>query len=130
MMDIPMPSRVCCDNGTFDQAHTCQKSTSIAVNGAGIPLTKLSNPGRGRPKGTSYLHAKHASSIAKRFKAAGLDWATDFALAIKANKRERIKLWLRLLPYLITTTNKVCVKKWKGRASKAALIALDTLEGR
>jgi len=111
-----------------------EESTTFAAaveptNGAGIPLMKL-NKSTGRPKGARNLHAKHPSSIAKKFRAAGLDWATDFALAIKANNRARIKLWLRLLPYLITTTNKVRVKKWKGRASKAALVALDALEGR
>lgn len=99
------------------------------VNGAGIELAKL-NQSPGRPKGARNLHAKHPSSLARRFQKAGLDWATDFALAIKNNKRERIAMWLRLLPYLITTTNKAKVRKWKGRASKAALIALDTLEGR
>ena len=68
--------------------------------------------------------------MGRKFLKAGLDWQTDFALAIKGNKRERIKMWLRLLPYLVTTHNVVKVKKWKGRASKAALIALDALEGK
>jgi hypothetical protein len=99
------------------------------TNGAGIPLTKL-NKSTGTYKGARNLHAKHPSSIAKRFKAAGLDWTQDFAIAIKANNRPRIKLWLRLLPYLITTTNKASVRKWRGKASKAALVALDALEGK
>jgi len=99
------------------------------VNGAGIPLAKL-NKSTGRPKGARNLHAKHPSSISKAFRKAGLNWQEDFARAILANNRARIKLWLRLLPYLITTTNKVPVRKWKGRASKAAIIALDALEGR
>lgn len=96
-------------------------------NGAGVERSKL-HDSPGRPKGARNLHAKHPSSISKAFAKAGLDWKIDFALAIKANNRARIKLWLRLLPYLVTTTNSVKVKKWKGKASKAALIALDALE--
>jgi len=99
------------------------------VNGAGVPLAKL-NQSPGRPRGGRNLHAKHPSSLARRFKRAGLDWAEDFALAIKANKRERISMWLRLLPYLVTTTNKLKVRRWKGKASKAAIVALEALEGR
>jgi|SRR5882672_8797574 len=99
------------------------------VNGMGIPLPKL-HQSTGRPKGARNLNAKHPSSISKAFRKAGLVWQTDFADAIKNNKRERIKLWLRLLPYLITTTNRTRVKKWRGKASKAALIALETLEGK
>lgn len=109
-------------------------NTSAIVNNeprskGGIPLSKLS-PHPGRPLGSSNLAARHASSIAVRLKAAGVDWVVDLADAIKRNKRERIAMWLRLLPYLITTTNKVKVKKWKGKASKAAVIALEALEGR
>lgn len=109
-------------------------NTSIVVGDGpksvdGIPIHKLSSH-TGRPRGTPNTHAKHPSSIAKAFKRAGLDWQTDFALSIKNNKRERIKLWLRLLPYLVTTHNTVKVRKWKGKASKAALIALDALEGK
>jgi hypothetical protein len=99
------------------------------INGAGIPREKL-HASTGRPKGARNLHAKHPSSLAKRFKSAGLDWAADFAHAINVRDRERIAMWLKLLPYMVTTTNKLRVKKWKGKASKAALIALDTLEGR
>lgn len=99
------------------------------TNGAGIERSKL-HESPGRPKGVRNLHAKHPSSLAKRFKAAGLDWAADFAQAIKANRRDRIAMWLRLLPYMVTTTNKLKVRKWKGKASKAALVALDALEGR
>jgi len=102
------------------------------VNGAGVPLSKLSNRGTGAAMHADKrkLNAKRPSSISKAFKKAGLNWQIDFAEAIKANNRERIKLWLRLLPYLVTTTNKLKVKKWKGRASKAALMALDALEGK
>ena len=99
------------------------------VNGSGIPLAKL-NRSTGRPKGARNLHAKHPSSVARRFKKAGLDWADDFAKAILADNRERIAFWLKMMPYLITTTNKARVKKWKGKASKAALIALQALEGK
>lgn len=70
------------------------------------------------------------SAMAQKFKAAGLDWQVDFALAIKSNNRQRIKLWLKLLPYLITTSSKSRGKKWKGKPSKAALIALQTLEAK
>lgn len=70
------------------------------------------------------------SAMAQAFKRAGLDWYADFALAIKANNRPRIKLWLKLLPYLITTSSKSRGKKWKGKPSKAALLALQTLEGK
>jgi hypothetical protein len=120
-----MPKR-CCDHGYFGVSHDCQKQT---MNGAGIELSKL-HQSTGRPKGARNLHAKHPSSISKAFKKAGLNWQTDFAEAIKANKRERIKLWLKLLPYLITQTNhSTKVRKWKGKVSKAALIALDALEG-
>ncbi len=68
------------------------------------------------------------SALAQSFKKAGLDWKADFAAAIKANRRDRIKLWLRLLPYMITTNHRAKVKKWKGRASRAALIALEAME--
>jgi len=104
-------------------------TTAYQTNGAGVPMDKL-HQSPGRPKGARNLHAKHPSSMGKAFKRAGLDWQADFAQAIKANKRDRIKLWLRLLPYLVTTTNRVRVRKWKGKASKAALIALDALEGK
>lgn len=95
----------------------------------GVPISKLS-PHSGRPKGTISANSKNPSSIAKAFKRAGLDWKEAFALDIKANKRERIQMWLRLLPYLVTTTNRVHVKRWKGKASRAAIIALNALEGR
>lgn len=96
----------------------------------------------GRPRGFSGIHSKMPSAMAQRFKKAGLDWQTDFALAIKASgdmklstaerirARDKIKLWLKLLPYLITTSTRAKVRTWKGRPSKAALIALETLEGR
>lgn len=121
----------CCQYGNFETPHICAKqpSTTPETNGAGIEKAKL-HQSPGRPKGARNLNAKHPSSIARAFKKAGLDWQADFALAIKGNKRERIKLWLKLLPYLVTTTNKIRVKKWKGKASKAALAALDALEGK
>jgi len=98
-------------------------------NAIGIPRDRL-NTSPGHPRGVRNLHAKHPSSLARRFRRAGLDWAEAFALDIKANRRERIRMWLRLLPYMITTTNKAKVKRWKGRASRAAIVALDALEGR
>lgn len=111
----------------------------VATNAIGIPRDRL-NKSTGRPKGARNLHAKHPSSLARRFKKAGLDWADAFAKAIKAagdytsaptirrQAREDVRMWLRLLPYMITTTNKIKVKRWKGKASKAALIALEALE--
>lgn len=82
----------------------------------------------GRPKGFDGTRSRMPSAIAQSFRKAGLDWKQDFALAIKANNRPRIKLWLRLLPYMITTSHRTKVKRWKGRASKAALVALEAME--
>lgn len=84
----------------------------------------------GRPRGFDGRRSKMPSAMAQAFKRAGLDWQVDFAMAIKANNRNRIKLWLKLLPYLITTSAKSRGKKWKGKPSKAALIALDALEAK
>lgn len=114
---------------------------SMQTNAIGIDRRKLTQS-TGRPKGARNLNAKHPSSLAKSFRKAGLDWTTHFALAIKMasnyeasaairrQAREDIRMWLRLLPYLVTTTNRMRVKKWKGKASKAAIVALDALEGK
>ena len=83
----------------------------------------------GRPSGSSNLHSKQPSALATRLKTAGVDWVADFAAAIKLNKRERIAMWMKLLPYLIVTQGHRRVKRSKGRASKAALAALAELEG-
>jgi hypothetical protein len=111
------------------------------VNGAGIDRAKL-HASPGRPKGARNLHAKHPSSLAKRLKLHGVDWVACLAAAIKAygdksfssatrtRARDDVRMWLRALPYLVTTTNTVKVKKWKGKASKAAMVALEALEGR
>lgn len=142
-------SGYCCDNGYFGDGHQCQKQPgSASPNGIGIDRRKL-RLSTGRPKGVRNLNAKHPSSIAKAFRRAGLDWQADFAGAIKmageygltpetkkiaeANRawaRERIAMWLKLLPYLVTTTNRLKVRKWKGKASKAAVIALNALENK
>lgn len=90
-----------------------------------IPKAKI-----GRPKGFDGRQSRQMSALALAFKANGLDWKKDFSDAIKANRRERIKMWLRLLPYMITTSYRPKVRKWKGRPSKAAVIALETMEGR
>jgi hypothetical protein len=82
----------------------------------------------GRPKGFDGTRSRMPSALAQSFKKAGLDWKEDFAKAIKENKRERIKLWLKLLPYMITTTKRAKVGRWKGKASKAAMIALQAME--
>lgn len=92
---------------------------------SGMPLRDKG----GRPKGFDGRKSKMPSAMAQAFKRMGLNWQEDFALAIKANKRDRIKLWLKLLPYLITTSVKKG-KRWKGKPSRAALIALDALEGK
>ncbi len=84
----------------------------------------------GRPVGSSNLHSKYPSSIAMRLKAAGVDWVVDFAAALKADDKERIAVWMRLLPYLIVTQGHRRIKRSKGKASKAALAALDELESR
>lgn len=104
-------------------------------NGVGMPkpsdivsLTRV-NKG-GRPKHSSNLHSKQQSAIARRLKTAGVDWVVDFAQAIKANKRERIQMWMKLLPFLIVTAGHRQPKRLKGRASKAALDALQDLEER
>jgi hypothetical protein len=80
--------------------------------------------------GSSNLHSKYPSSIAKHLKAAGVDWIESFAIAIKRNDKALLTLWLRLLPYLIVTGGHRRPKRFKGRASKAAIAALNDLEGR
>jgi hypothetical protein len=85
-----------------------------------------------RPNGLrlnlSNLHSKHPSGIAIRMKALGVDWLVPFAAAIKKNDKTLLRLWLRLLPYLVVTQGHKRIRKMKGRASKAALTALDALE--
>jgi hypothetical protein len=114
---------------------------TVSANGAGIDRTKL-HGSPGRPKGARNLHAKHPSSLAKRLKLHGVDWVQCLAAAIKAygdksfspaaraRARDDVRMWLRALPYLVTTTKTVKVRKWKGKASKAAMVALEALEGR
>ena len=82
----------------------------------------------GRPLGTTNLHSKHPSGIAVRLKAAGIDWVVDLAEAIKRNDNTRISIWMRLLPYLVVTQGHRRVKRFKGKASKAAVRALEELE--
>ncbi len=84
---------------------------------------------RGRQIGSSQLDSKQHTSISIAFKRAGLDWRENLAHAILANDQRRITLWVRLLPYLVSKNHKN-VKRGKGRASKAALAALDELEGK
>ena len=99
----------------------------------GIMDTKIDPPSdivrkAGRPVGSSNIHSKHPSSIAQRLKLAGIDWIASFGAAIAANDKELLSLWLRLLPYLIVTGGHRKVKRLRGKASKAALAALDALE--
>lgn len=94
------------------------------------PLTPTEEPKSkgGRPKGYSGLRSKMPSAVAQRFKKAGLIWENDFAAAIKANDKERIQLWLKLLPYMITTSHRAKGKRLKGKPSRAAIKALEALE--
>jgi hypothetical protein len=84
----------------------------------------------GRPKNSVNLHSKQPSGIAQRLRRAGVDWVVDLANALKANDLTRINIWMKLLPYLVVTQNHKRVKRFKGHASKAALMALDELEGK
>ncbi len=110
---------------------------------ATVPAEPPKNKG-GRPKGFNGKTSKQPSAIARAFSKAGLDWKTDFAIAIKAAAdytrtpairkaaKERVQLWLRLLPYLITTSSKASIARhgrYKNKPSKAAMAALHTLEG-
>lgn len=99
----------------------------IERNGAGIEKSKL-HQSTGRPKGVKGVNARHPSAIAIAFKKHGLDWQKDMAVSIMQHDKERIAMWLKLLPYLVTSANKHKVKRWKGKASKAALEALKALE--
>jgi len=87
-------------------------------------------PKNGVRLNTANLHSKQPSGIAKRLRAVGVDWVTSFAVAIKTNDKELLSLWLRLLPYLIVTQGHRRIKRGKGKASRAALAALNELEGR
>jgi hypothetical protein len=107
----------------------------IAVNNVPGGNVAIDNPpprkhAGGRPKGSTNLHSKHPSSIAWRLKQAGIDWIVDLAKALKANNLTRINVWMRLLPYLVVTQGHRRPKRWKGKASKAAVQALAELEGR
>jgi hypothetical protein len=96
-----------------------------------IQLAGTTSPNRpGVRLNTTNLHSKQPSGIAHRLKAAGVDWVASFAIAIKRNDKQLLTIWLRLLPYLIVTHGHARVKKFKGHASKAALKALDALEGK
>lgn len=117
--DAPVPDAPDVADGMLDVAP--------AKRGPGRP--KGTNPG-GRPKGFDGTRSKANSHVAQAFKKVGLDWREDLAKAIMKNDRYRIKLWLKLLPYLIVSSRRSKVKRWKGKPSKAALIALETLEGR
>lgn len=97
------------------------------------PIRDIAAPIRGkggRPFGTVNLHSKHPSSIAMRLKLAGIDWVVNLADAIKRNDKARIAIWMRMLPYLVVTQGHRRVKRFKGKASKAAVAALAELEGK
>jgi hypothetical protein len=85
----------------------------------------------GKPKGSDGLHAKHPSAISKHLKMLGIDWIKHFGDAIQQNDVELLSLWVKILPYLIVTgghRQTSISRKWKGKASKAALMALESLE--
>ncbi len=84
--------------------------------------------GLGRPKDSVNIHSKQPSSIAKRLKAGGIDWTASLGAAIKTNDKQLLTIWLRLMPYLVVTGGHRRMKRAKGKASKAALAALDELE--
>lgn len=119
----------CCDNGTFDEAHVCQKQPGAPLVHDPITDSYTMPKGKpGRPKGFDGTRTKQPSAIAQAFAKAGLDWKADFAKAIMANNRQRIKLWLKLLPYMITTSKRTKVRKWVGKPSRAAKLALEAME--
>lgn len=114
-------------------------------NGAGVPRAKLSHKGTGAAmhRERYKINVRRQTAIAQAFKRAGLDWQTDLAIAIKSSDsrtitpsernraKERISLWLKLLPYLVTGGRAPSLNvggRRKGRASKAALKALEALE--
>lgn len=102
-------------------------AATAAMKALNAETSEPKNKG-GRPKGFDGTRSRMPSALAQHFKKAGLEWQLDFALAIKTNDRERIQLWLKLLPYMITTCRRGKLKKWKGKPSKAARIALEAME--
>ena len=84
---------------------------------------------RGRAIGSSNLDSNQHTSISLAFKRSGLDWRDNLAKAILNDDKARIRLWLKLLPYLVSKNHKK-IKRQKGRARKAALADLEDLEGR
>jgi hypothetical protein len=125
-----------------DLGHVDVDASLVAAKGSDTQPPQIRGKG-GRPRGFDGRRAKMPSAMAQAFRREGLDWHADFAAAIKAaslkphnaDERkerawgvERIKLWLKLLPYLITTSSRAKVKTWKGRPSKAAMIALEAME--
>jgi hypothetical protein len=117
------PPRPPFDVAAMQAAHAFEGTNPVTVGPYPEPKGRP-----GRPKGFDGTRSRMPSALAQSFKKHGLDWKEDFAKAIKENKRERIKLWLKLLPYMITTTKRAKVGRWKGRPSKAARIALEAME--
>jgi hypothetical protein len=100
-----------------------QPSDAIEQPSASIDATHK----RGRAWGSSQLNSNTHTSISLAFKRVGLDWRENLAKAILDNDYKRIALWIKLLPYLVSKNHKH-TKRTKGRASAAALKALDALE--
>jgi hypothetical protein len=97
-----------------------------------IPIQPIVDmpPKPGARLNTSNLHSKHPSGIAIKLKAIGVDWLVPFGAALKSNNKQLLSLWLRLLPYFVVTVGHRRIRRIKGRASKAAMLALKELEGR
>jgi hypothetical protein len=113
---------------------TNDSNVPVGANGAPgpgeiIPVILHRGPG-GRPRGSYTPGTKHASSIAKRLKADGVDWVVELAACVKRQDYRAVELWVRLAPYLVTAGNGGRVKRRKGKPGRSALAALDELEGR
>lgn len=89
----------------------------------------------GRPFASSNMGSKQPSALAKAFKAAGLDWKTEFARAIMSKDFKMMKFWQGMMSYLTTQNpgfrkngGKVYGDRFK--VTPGAMEALEKLEGR
>ena len=93
-----------------------------------IPTNSSPTPRIASRIDTVNLHSKQPSGIAVRLRKAGIDWVASFGQAIKRNDKQLLTLWVKILPYLVVTQGHRKIGRRKGRASKAALQALNELE--